>query len=87
MPAGRAFTNNGVVSSRESVMLLPGRKWLPCSASVAPLATLLLPLNDKSGANTVKPSVVILPMRTSGIRMAMISNGAHPPFGVGLTGG
>ena len=67
-------------------MLLPGRKWLPCSASVLPLATLLLPLNDKPGANTVRPSVVILPIRTNGIRMAIISNGAHPPFGAGLTG-
>lgn len=67
-----------------SVTLLPGKKWLPCSERVPPTETLVLPLNDKLGANNVRPSPMMLAMMMIGIIMAVISNAGAQPFGAGL---
>lgn len=75
-------TKTGVVASNVSSILPPGKKWLPCRCNVPPEVTLLLPLNERLGAKSVRPSPIMLAMMTSGMMIAaIIKVGAQPCLG------
>jgi hypothetical protein len=56
-------------------------KWVPCTVKVPPWTILLLPLNERPGASTVRPRTSKLRINRIGMLIAAMMKTALHPFG------
>ena len=70
-----AVANSGMLSSRVSVMLAPGKKCVPCTCRLPPVVTVVLPTMESVGG-IPKSSPPIVPTRIK--QITAIINATNP---------